>query len=140
MGRRLFRLEAIRLVKERGASVVQASRDLDVGENVVGRWIGEFSSEHGQAFPGQGQVRPEQQEIDRLRCEVAKLKAERDILEKMALRGSRHLTVLTPRDRVVDERQDGSPAGCLRFDDGDLAPRRTGRAAASLGSEKPIRQ
>jgi transposase len=36
---REFKLEAIRLVKERGVSVVQASRDLDVGENVLRRWI-----------------------------------------------------------------------------------------------------
>ena len=88
MGRRLFsrefKLEAIRLVKEREVSIVQASRDLDVGENVLRRWIKEFSSEHEQAFPGQGQVRPEQQEIDRLLREVAKLKAERDILKKAA--------------------------------------------------------
>ncbi len=88
MGRRLFsrefKLEAIRLVKERGVSIMQASRDLDVGENVLRRWIKEFSSEHEQAFPGQGQVRPEQQEVDRLRREVAKLKAERDILKKAA--------------------------------------------------------
>ncbi len=38
----------------------------------------------GQAFPGQGQLKQEQQEIDRLRREVAKLKAERDILKKAA--------------------------------------------------------
>ena len=36
------------------------------------------------AFPGQGQVKPEQQEIDRLRREVAKLKVERDNLTKAA--------------------------------------------------------
>jgi transposase-like protein len=33
---------------------------------------------------GQGQMKPEQQEIERLRREVAKLKAERDILKKAA--------------------------------------------------------
>ena len=79
---REFKLEAVRLVKERGVSVVQASRDLDVSENVLRRWIKELTSDPGQAFPGQGQVKPEQQEIDRLRREVAKLKAERDILKK----------------------------------------------------------
>jgi len=36
------------------------------------------------AFPGPGQLRPEQQEIYRLRREVAKLRAERDILKKAA--------------------------------------------------------
>ncbi len=81
---REFKLEAVRLVKDRGVSVVQASRDLDVGENVVRRWIKELAADPGQAFPGQGQLKPEQQEIDRLRREVAKLKVERDILKKAA--------------------------------------------------------
>ncbi len=95
MGRRQFsrefKLEAVRLVKERGVSVVQASRDLDVGENILRRWIKELTADPGQAFPGQGQVKPEQQEIDRLRREVAKLKAERDILKRPrpTSRGSR---------------------------------------------------
>ncbi|WP_239479487.1 IS3 family transposase [Lichenicola cladoniae] len=79
---REFKLEAVRLVKERGVSVVQVSRDLDVGENILRRWIKELTADPGQAFPGHGQVKPEQQEIDRLRREVAKLKAERDILKK----------------------------------------------------------
>jgi transposase len=88
MGRRQFsrefKLEAVRLVKERGVSVVQASRDLDIGENVLRRWIKELTVDPGRAFPGQGQLKPEQQEIDRLRREVAKLKAERDIPKKAA--------------------------------------------------------
>ncbi len=75
---REFKLEAVRLVKERGVAVVQASRDLDVGESILRRWIKELTSDPGQAFPGQGQLKPEQQEIDRLRREVAKLKAEFD--------------------------------------------------------------
>ena len=88
MGRRQFsrefKLEAVRLVKERCVSVAQASRDLDVSDNILRRWIKELTADPGQAFPGQGQVKPEQQEIDRLRREVAKLKAERDILKKAA--------------------------------------------------------
>ena len=86
MGRRLFsrefKLEAVRLVKDRGVSVVQASRDLDIGENVLRRWVKDFSADPSQAFPGQGHMKPEQLEIDRLRREVTKLRAERDILKK----------------------------------------------------------
>jgi transposase len=37
-----------------------------------------------EAFPGQGQMRSEPGEIERLRREVFKLKAERDILKKAA--------------------------------------------------------
>ena len=81
---REFKLEAVRLVKERGVSVAQAARDLDLHEKVLRKWIREVSADPQQAFPGQGQMKPEQLEIARLRKEVAKLKAERDILKKAA--------------------------------------------------------
>src|SRR5712664_2114194 len=78
---REFKIEAVKLVRERGVSVAQAGRDLDVHENVLRKWVKEFGSDPVQAFPGQGQLKPEQQEIERLRREVNKLKAERDILK-----------------------------------------------------------
>jgi len=81
---REFKIEAVKLVRERGVSVAQAGRDLDVHENVLRKWVKEFSSDPVQAFPGQGQMKPEQQEIERLRREVVRLKAERDILKKAA--------------------------------------------------------
>jgi len=48
------------------------------------KWVKEFGSDPVQAFPGHGQMKPEQLEIERLRREVNKLKAERDILKKAA--------------------------------------------------------
>ena len=62
----------------------RAGRDLDVHENVLRKWVKEISSDPEQAFPGHGKLKPEQLEIDRLRREVTKLKAERDILKKAA--------------------------------------------------------
>jgi len=86
MGRRrfdrAFKLEAVRLVRERGVSAAQAARDLDVHESVLRKWVKEFAADPQHAFPGQGQVKPEQAEIERLRREVIRLKAERDILKK----------------------------------------------------------
>ena len=88
MGRRrfdrAFKLEAIKLVRERGVSVAQAARDLDLHENVLRKWIAAYVADPQQAFPGQGQTKPEQAEIERLRREVIRLKAERDILKKAA--------------------------------------------------------
>ena len=81
---REFKIEAVRLVRERGVSVPQAARDLDLHENMLRRWVKELSVDPAQAFPGNGQMKPEQLEIDRLRREVAKLRAERDILKKAA--------------------------------------------------------
>jgi transposase len=82
---REFKIEAVKLVRERGVSVAaQAGRDLDVHKNVLRKWVKEFGSDPVQAFPGHGQMKPAQQEIERLRREVAKLKTERDILKKAA--------------------------------------------------------
>ena len=88
MGRRQFtrefKVEAVRLVRDRGVSVAQASRDLDVHENLLRKWVKDFEADPRQAFAGQGNMKPEQAEIERLRREVQKLKAERDILKKAA--------------------------------------------------------
>ena len=48
------------------------------------KWVKEFGVDPVQAVPGHGQMKPEQEEIERLRREVAKLKAGRDILKKAA--------------------------------------------------------
>ncbi|MCF1450859.1 MULTISPECIES: IS3 family transposase [Rhizobium/Agrobacterium group] len=86
MQRRIFsreyKLEAVKLVRERGVTIAQAARDLDVHENVLRKWIREYRDDPSQSFPGKGQMKPEQLEIERLRREVAKLKAERDIPKK----------------------------------------------------------
>jgi transposase len=81
---REFKLEAVRLVKDRGVSVRQAARDLDVHENVLRKWVRELAADPQQAFPGKGVMKPEQAEIDRLKKENAKLRMERDILKKAA--------------------------------------------------------
>jgi transposase len=81
---REFKFEAVRVVRERGVSAAQAARDLDVHENVLRKWVKELSAASADAFPGHGQMKPEQLEIDRLGREIVKLKAERDILKKAA--------------------------------------------------------
>jgi transposase len=78
---REFKLEAVKLVTERGVAAGQAARDLGIHANVLRDWIRAFAADPSQAFPGHGQMKPEQQEIARLKREVAKLKAERDILK-----------------------------------------------------------
>ena len=81
---REFKLEAVRLVKDRGVAVAQAARDLEVHENVLRKWMREQAADPQHAFPGKGLMKPEQAEIERLKKEVAKLRMERDILKKAA--------------------------------------------------------
>jgi transposase len=82
---REFKLEAVRLIKERGVSYVQASQDLKVHTSQLRDWVKKFADDPQHAFPGNGQMKPEQLEIARLKREVIKLKAERDILKKAAV-------------------------------------------------------
>ena len=79
---REFKIEAVRLVTERGVAVTQAARDLDLAEGQLRRWMQELTAAPQGAFPGNGQQRADRAEIAALKKEVAKLKAESDILKK----------------------------------------------------------
>ena len=81
---REFKVEAVRLVVERGVSMAQAARDLGVHANVLRNWVREHRANPQQAFPGVGQQNRDDAEVTQLRREVARLKMERDILKKAA--------------------------------------------------------
>jgi transposase-like protein len=85
---REFKLEAVRLIKDRGVSYGQASQDLGVHPSQLRDWVKKFGDDPQHAFPGHGQMKPEQLEIAQLKREVIKLKAERDILKKAAVGSS----------------------------------------------------
>jgi transposase len=86
MGRRSFTVEfkheAVKLVRERGMTVAQAARDLGLHENVLRKWVRDAKVNGTAAFPGRGRQRPDDAEISRLKRELAKAQAERDILKK----------------------------------------------------------
>jgi transposase len=79
---REFKREAVRLIRERGVSYAQASHDLSVHQSQLRGWVKALADDPRHAFPGQGQMKPEQLEIAQLKREVIRLKAERDILKK----------------------------------------------------------
>jgi transposase len=79
---REFKIEAVKLVTERGVAVAQACRELELSESVLRRWMRELEDAPVGAFSGHGRPSAEQAEIVALRKEVARLKAERDILKK----------------------------------------------------------
>jgi transposase len=81
---REYKLEAIRLVTERGVTVAQAARDLGLHINSLRKWVRDHRADPQHAFPGEGRQTPEAAELTQLRREVARLKMERDILKKAA--------------------------------------------------------
>jgi transposase len=77
-----FKLDAIALVVEQNYSQTEASRNLGVNPNMLGRWIKEADNEDGHAFRGNGKLTPEQAEIRNLKAQVKRLEMEREILKK----------------------------------------------------------
>lgn len=84
-----FKLEAVRLIIDGGYSIAQVARDLGVRGTVLGRWKRAYEQDQQKAFPGKGQLKPEDEELRRLRREVVRLRMERDILKKAAVIFSR---------------------------------------------------
>ena len=79
---REFKVEAVRLITGQDLTIAQVSKDLGINANLLGRWKKELQADALQAFPGKGHVKPEEEELRRLRRENALLRQERDILKK----------------------------------------------------------
>jgi transposase len=81
-----FKLDAISLVVDQGLTITEAARSLEIRANMLGRWIKENEADNnGQAFRGNGNLTPDQEEIRRLKIENKQLKLERQILKEAAV-------------------------------------------------------
>ena len=77
-----FKIEAVRLASEPGNTQSGIQRDLGIGKGLISRWKGELEADTENAFPGKGQLKPQDEETRRLKQENARLRRERDILKK----------------------------------------------------------
>jgi transposase len=77
-----FKTAAVKLVTEQGYSLREAARSLSVSEKALRNWKRSLEVQGEQAFPGQGNLPPAQEEIRRLKQENHRLRMERDILKK----------------------------------------------------------
>lgn len=79
---REFKVEAVRQVVQEGRSVAAVARDLEISRNLLYRWKRKLEADSNEAFPGHGRMKPEQEELRRLRRELATVREERDFLKK----------------------------------------------------------
>lgn len=77
-----FKLEAVQLALSRGGNASEVARNLDVNPNMFNRWIREYQADSQYAFPGLGKLKEPDEEIRKLKKELADTKMERDILKK----------------------------------------------------------
>ena len=79
-----FKLQAVKMLTDQHLSVAEVARRLGVSENCLREWRKAVQAAGPAAFPGHGQLSPADDELRRLRAEVQRLKAERDLLKKAA--------------------------------------------------------
>jgi transposase-like protein len=79
---REFKLSAAKLYRESGKSLLQVAQDLGVPLTTLAQWVKHFKEHGEEGFPGSGALMPCNEELFRLRKELADVKQERDILKK----------------------------------------------------------
>lgn len=77
-----FKLDAVKLTEQPGTSVASVARDLGIDANTLHHWKRQFIDHGTNAFPGNGRLMPQDEELRRLQRENALLREERDILKK----------------------------------------------------------
>jgi len=87
---REFKEGAVRLVIEGGQTLAGTAKDLGITENMLGRWKKEYLEDREHAFPGKGQMKPEDAELRQLKRRVVELEQEREILKKALAIFSKH--------------------------------------------------
>ena len=80
---REFKLEVVRQLAS-GRRQADVARELGVDAQVIRRWRDQVKVDPATAFPGNGHRARQEDELQRLRREVAQLRAERDFLKKAA--------------------------------------------------------
>ena len=74
---REFKVEAVRLANQEGVPISQIARDLGVGDGILRRWKQQYEEDPTHAFGGSGRVAPRDEELVRVKRELARVKQTR---------------------------------------------------------------
>ena len=77
-----FKIQAVKLLLENGKTVEEVAADLGIYHGNLSRWKQEYRRDAEVAFPGMGKLKPEDEELRRLKKENEDLRQEREILKK----------------------------------------------------------
>lgn len=79
---REFKIEAVQLSLREGVTTKDVALSLGIHPGNLSRWRKEYFLDQEESFPGRGNLKESEQELHRLRREVAQLREEREILKK----------------------------------------------------------
>jgi transposase len=80
-----FTREAVSLITDHGYGVSEAACNVGLHANMLRKWKQKMAQQGESAFPGNGRLSPDEEELHRLRQENTRLRMEREMLKKAAL-------------------------------------------------------
>ena len=81
-----FKMDAVRLALESDRTVSDVARDLGISPTLLHKWTQLVEEKAPEAvFPGSGKLSGEDDEMRRLRAELAQVKQENEFLKKAAV-------------------------------------------------------
>lgn len=79
---REFKIEAVQLLERSGRSQAEIADELGMSASSLSRWKKKYGADGEAAFPGRGNLTPQEERIRQLERENEILRQERDILKK----------------------------------------------------------
>lgn len=77
-----FKLEAVRLARSGEVTKAQVARDLEIQPSLLRTWLEQHDEDSRPGHVGRGPMKPVDAENARLRRELKRVTAERDIIKK----------------------------------------------------------
>ena len=79
-----FKEQVVLRILAKETTISQMAEELGVHYTSVRDWVRNYKADGKDAFPGSGNLKPEDDEVRRLRRQLADLKEENEILKKAA--------------------------------------------------------
>src|SRR5262245_39218195 len=77
-----FKIQAVKMVVEDGRRQTDVAKDLGINYHVLNRWVSQYWAAREDAFPGKGNLKPEDEKVRQLEQQLRRVTEERDILKK----------------------------------------------------------
>ena len=77
-----FKRSAVKLVEEEGRQIVEVAKNLGISKDLLYRWRRDYLGDPKNAFPGQGHLKPLEEELRKTQKQLKDVTMERDILKK----------------------------------------------------------
>ncbi len=85
-----FKREAVQLAHNRNGQVTEVAINLGIHPNMLQRWMKQYSDDPDHSFPGNGNLKAPDEELQQLQKKLRDAEEERDILKKALAIFSRH--------------------------------------------------